>query len=81
MNKQKLFLIDSDALLRDSLREQFEISNEFVFEDVSNGEDGLVKARFLQPDLFLLGITITNKDCLQLGRQLRNYFPAVPIIV
>ena len=40
-NTKKIIIIDDDDMLRDSLREQFSLHDEFVVTDVANATAGV----------------------------------------
>jgi len=79
--KKRLLLIDEDEFLHSSLREQFRIGEEFVFEGVLSIPQGLVEAKSFQPNLFLVGISVGDTNSIQLVRRLQDCYPIVPIIL
>ena len=81
MNAKRILLIDKDEMLRDTLCDQLQLDNEFEVEDVSTGEEGILRARTFGPELVIVGITPPEADGWELGCELRRLYPTVPIIL
>jgi DNA-binding response OmpR family regulator len=69
--QQKILVIDDEADLRAALKVALTTAGFSVIEAV-NGEDGLSKARTLNPDLILLDLTMPHMNGHQVLRELRN---------
>jgi DNA-binding response OmpR family regulator len=51
---RRILLVDDDNALRESLKEQLNLQNEFVVTDAATGASGLEKAKSETPDLVIL---------------------------
>ena len=68
---KKILIVDDDDALRESLREQFSLHDEFVLTDVANATAGVKLVKADHADLVLLDVNLPDMDgalkCLSLG--------------
>lgn len=79
--RKKVLLIDDDAALRESLREQLELSDEFETFEADTGQAGLEAAKDGLMDLILLDVGLPDADGRDICRLLRRNGVAAPIIM
>jgi len=80
--KARILVVEDERLIAGMLRELLE-ANQYEVLLAADGEDGLHKARSVQPDLILLDIMLPKLDGLKICRLLKfdlNY-RHIPIIM
>lgn len=81
-NGKKLLIIDDEEMIREPLVESFELEG-FDVISASDGEDGLMKAIEIKPDLILVDLTMPKMDGLTMINKLRENEVGknIPVIV
>ena len=77
----RLLLADDDAILRDSLREQLEVEDEFVVEEATDGKAVLDACKAKKFDLVILDLELTGNDGREVFRHLRTSGYSAPVIL
>ena len=70
-NGKKLLIIDDEEMIREPLVESFEFEG-FEVGSANDGEEGLVKAIEMNPDLILVDLTMPKMDGLTMINKLRE---------
>ncbi len=78
---KKLLLIDDDDDLRDTLREQFELHEDFSVTDEATGGAGLETAKAGLFDLILLDVHLPDFDGREVCRLMRKGGVKAPVIM
>ena len=82
MAQQKTILvIDDDDELRETLREQLELHQEFAAVEAANASEGLRMARESKADLILLDVDLPDMDGREACRLMRKAGVGTPIIM
>ncbi|NWG44968.1 MAG: response regulator transcription factor [Alphaproteobacteria bacterium] len=82
MSGQKtVLLVDDDTALRETLREQFQLSEEFAVLEAGTGAAGLRLTRETRLDLVLLDVGLPDADGREICRLMRKDGLSVPIIM
>lgn len=77
-----VLIVDDHPLFRDGLQKALELEDDLTVIGYSqDGEEALVKARTLQPDVVLLDINLPTINGLQVARQLKSERPGVAVIM
>ena len=79
--KKKILLIDDDDSLREALREQFELHDDFETAQASTGQDGLEAAKEVDPDLIILDVGLPDFDGREVCKMMRKNNVKCPIIM
>ena len=77
----RLLLADDDAVLRDSLREQLEIEDEYCVEEASDGRAAIETCKKQEFDLVILDLGLADADGREVFRHLRASGYTAPIIL
>ncbi len=78
---KKILLVDDDEDLRQNLKEQFELHEEFEIEDVNTGGAGLETARNGVFDLILLDVGLPDMDGREVCRMMRKAGVRCPVVM
>jgi DNA-binding response OmpR family regulator len=78
---KKILLVDDDQPLRESLREQFELTEGFATVEAGTGAAGLETAKAEHFDMILLDVGLPDLDGREVCRLMRKNKVAVPIIM
>ncbi|MEM9122910.1 MAG: response regulator, partial [Pseudomonadota bacterium] len=70
--KKRILLIDDDDALREVLREQFELHEDFETEAVATGQDGLEASKSGEHDLVLLDVGLPDFDGREVCKMMRK---------
>jgi DNA-binding response OmpR family regulator len=78
---RRILLVDDDNALRESLKEQLNLQNEFVVTDAATGASGLEKAKTETPDLVILDVGLPDLDGREVCRLMRKANVRCPIMM
>jgi DNA-binding response OmpR family regulator len=76
-----LLIVDDDADLRTTLKEQFELHEEFRVEEAATAAAGLKRAREGRVDLVILDVDLPDMDGREACRLLRKAGVAAPVLM
>ncbi|MEM1140348.1 MAG: response regulator transcription factor [Pseudomonadota bacterium] len=79
--KKRILLIDDDDALREVLREQFDLHEDFETEAVATGQDGLEASKSGEHDLVLLDVGLPDFDGREVCKMMRKSNIKCPIIM
>jgi len=79
MSKKKILVVEDEKTLAQALLDKL-TGSDFDVTLAYNGEDGLDKAKKIEPDLVLLDIIMPVMDGLTMLKELRR-FSQVPVII
>ncbi len=78
----QILLVDDNEVVRGRLTEALNAHGGWeVCAAVENGEQALVKARELNPDLIILDLAMPVMDGLRATREILRILPSVPIVI
>ena len=78
---KKIIIIDDDDMLRDTLKEQFSLHEEFVVTDVANATAGVKAVKADHADLVLLDVNLPDMDGREACKIIRRNGYKGPIIM
>lgn len=78
---KKIIIIDDDDMLRDSLKEQFSLHDEFVVTDVANATAGVKAVKADHADLVLLDVNLPDMDGREACKIIRRNGYKGPVIM
>ena len=81
VNGKSLLLVDDDDALRESLRDQLQLHEEFAIDEASNGADALEKVKNANHELLILDVGLPDMDGRELCRLMRRAGVNAPIIM
>lgn len=79
--KKHILIVDDEADFRESLTEQFELSDGFVVQSAATGEEALEKAAAARTDLIVLDVDMPGIGGIETCRRLRAAGNRVPVIM
>ncbi|HQI47352.1 MAG TPA: response regulator, partial [bacterium] len=79
MNPIKILVIDDEIQIRRYLRIGLEAQG-FRVSEAASGEEGVVQAAMIRPDLIILDLGLPDRDGLDVLRALREW-SQIPVIV
>ena len=81
-NKKIILIIEDEKLLLNTLAEKFE-SEGFIVIRADDGEEGLQKAKAVEPDIILLDILMPKMDGLTMLNNLRHdgWAKGIPVFI
>ncbi len=77
----KILLVDDDAMLRETVREQFALHEAFDLDEAGTGGEGLDKAKSTFYGLILLDVGLPDMDGREVCRRMRKAGINCPIIM
>jgi DNA-binding response OmpR family regulator len=80
-NRRRLLLVDDDEALRQSLREQLGLLDEFEIAEAATGAAGVERARTGAPDLVILDVGLPDLDGREVCRLMRKENVRCPIMM
>jgi DNA-binding response OmpR family regulator len=81
VNGKSLLLIDDDDALREALRDQFQLHEDFVIQEAASGAAALEIAKGSNHDLLLLDVGLPDMDGREVCRLMRRAGVNAPIIM
>jgi DNA-binding response OmpR family regulator len=76
-----ILIVDDDQDLRDALREQLELHEEFAAVGAANATEGLRLAKEQRPDLVLLDVDLPDMDGREALKLMRNAGVSSPVVM
>ena len=80
-NIKKIIIIDDDDMLRDSLKEQFSLHDEFVVTDVASATAGVKAVKADHADLVILDVNLPDMDGREACKIIRRNGYKGPVIM
>lgn len=78
----KILIADDHALLRQGIKNVLELENDLVvIGEAADGDEAIVKAAELAPDILLLDINMPRNNGLEVTRRLRPTYPNIKVII
>src|SRR5260370_8677629 len=77
----RILIADDHDLLRRLIKREFEDHADWVCIEAENGQQAVVKATELKPDIIILDLAMPVMDGLTAAREIVKILPAVPIVI
>jgi DNA-binding NarL/FixJ family response regulator len=78
---KSILLVDDSPAMRHGLRREFEGAGWVVCGEAANGEDAILKAEKLRPQVVLLDLSMPGINGLTTARRLKGVLPKVHLIL
>jgi DNA-binding response OmpR family regulator len=78
---KKILLVDDDDQLRDSLKEQFTLHDEFVLVEAGSASDGLKQLKSAHVDLVILDVNLPDMDGREACKVMRRTGFKGPVVM
>ena len=79
--RKTILVVDDEPDLREDLIEQLALHDEFVTAQAATGQEGLVQARTVKPDLIVLDVNLPDLDGREVCRRLKAAGINAPVIM
>jgi DNA-binding response OmpR family regulator len=76
-----ILIVDDDADVREALREQLELTEEFTAADAATAAEGLRLAKEARPDLILLDVELPDMDGREALKLMRSSGVSSPVVM
>jgi DNA-binding response OmpR family regulator len=76
-----ILIVDDDADVREALREQLELTEEFAAADAATAAEGLRLAKEARPDLILLDVELPDMDGREVLKLMRGSGVSSPVVM
>jgi DNA-binding response OmpR family regulator len=76
-----ILIVDDDADVREALREQLELTEEFAAADAATAAEGLRLAKEARPDLILLDVELPDMDGREALKLMRSSGVSSPVVM
>ena len=76
-----ILIVDDDADVREALREQLELTEEFAAADAATAAEGLRLAKEARPDLILLDVELPDMDGREVLKLMRSSGVSSPVVM
>lgn len=78
----RILIVDDSSLVRNLLRTCFEAQSGWeVSGEAGNGQEGIVKAQQIHPNLIVLDLSMPVMNGLDAARALSKLMPSVPLVM
>jgi DNA-binding NarL/FixJ family response regulator len=78
----RILIVDDHPIVRKGLATALASASDMkIVDEASDGDEALVKARSLKPDLMLLDIALPGKNGLEVLKQLRAEMPTIHVLI
>jgi len=77
----RILIADDHDLFRHHIKRGFEYHADWVCIEAENGQQAVVKATELKPDIIILDLAMPVMDGLTAAREIVKILPAVPIVI
>lgn len=77
----RILIADDHDLMRRLIKRNLESHADWVCFEVENGEQAVVKATELKPEIIILDVSMPVMDGLTAAREIVKLLPAVPIVI
>ncbi|MEX2454275.1 MAG: response regulator transcription factor [Rhodospirillaceae bacterium] len=81
VNGKSLLLVDDDDALRETLRDQLQLHEEFLIAEAATGAAALTAVRAANHDLIVLDVGLPDMDGREVCRLMRRAGVAAPIVM
>ena len=77
----RILIADDHDLMRRLIKQEFEHHADWVCIEAENGQQAVVKATELKPEIIILDLAMPVMDGLTAAREIVKILPAVPIVM
>jgi DNA-binding NarL/FixJ family response regulator len=77
----RILIADDHDLMRHLIKQEFEDHADWVCIEAVNGQQAVVKATELKPEIIILDLMMPVMDGLTAAREIAKILPAVPIVI
>lgn len=77
----RILIVDDHNLVRDGIKSLLESAGHFVIGECGNGEDGVLEAMRLQPDVVLMDISMPGMNGLDALSLIKNQAPHIQVVM
>lgn len=77
----RILVVDDHALFRDGMISLLKAAGMQVLGEASNGQEAVIEARRLMPDLILMDIDMPVMNGIEATRKITNAFPEIKVVM